>query len=284
MDFLEKGVIAVHYEDEGWDGKYVSKRAKSVVERFRKLGEEGGWVISDYSAGSDQPDKIDTEDYILIGKVVPKSHEEIRNGCRCDRIDEHRRDTRGHFEPFHLYKTLRLDSPTRLSPDDYGILTIPFSRSAFATADIRPESVECMYKKESLDDSVDSLGPGQLEVLCEEYLRAGVGEAEGLPRLKYLLAPIGGQLKDLDIMGKDTSGKQIFAQVCGGKDPNKDEKKLKKLSIYENRGRTLLYFRRNQPQEIDDAVTFVNVGNVYSRAKSHPSLKEMIDDFLSPSS
>jgi hypothetical protein len=51
------------------------------------------------------------------------------------------------------------------------------------------------------------------EVACSEFLRLPEASKFGLPQLQSLLLPVGRTLKDVDIIGIATDGKQIFAQV-----------------------------------------------------------------------
>jgi len=83
-----------------------------------------------------------------------------------------------------------------------------------------------MMEKKPLPDKVESLGPSQLETLCEEYLRKEDKGIEGLPTLDYLIASVGRQLKDIDIAGMSKDGRIILAQISYS---SKSEEKFRQL-------------------------------------------------------
>jgi hypothetical protein len=278
---LDDGIIAVHYADvedeqEAWRPRHYKRGAKAI-ERFKRLGETNDWVIADYSARKGSNDELDEDKIFSIGRVRSGSHGLFQNKVRCKCYEQHRPE--GKFESFHTYKILKFEKFQRLSPLEYGLLGIPFGRSTISRSRIiSPENAEHMFKHERLEDAVESLNPGQLEVLCEEYLRAG--PKFGLPKLQYKLFPVGRQLKDFDIVGKDPTGKMILVQVSGahGKEL---EKKKKRLRLYTERAHRIL-IAMNLPSQLDEDIQVVDAHNLYKDAKSYEALSKMITDFLSP--
>lgn len=157
QNYLKRGIVAVHYEDRGWNWKnYKEKIAQDTIKRLNELGDAGGWLIADFS--SDNPrDRLNSSKLLLIGKVVRKSQEIRTNPEECN--DFQNRSHVGYHKRHHNYKTLRLSQPTLLSSLDYGLLTLPFGQGTFQRTTIKTENAKRMHAKKRLVDHVDSLSP-----------------------------------------------------------------------------------------------------------------------------
>jgi hypothetical protein len=152
---------------------------------------------------------------------------------------------------------------------------------------ISADNVQNMYNGCKLDNKVESLAPSQLEVLCEEYLRVENRKMKGLPRLKMLLAPIGGSMKDIDIAGLDSNGRYIFAQVSQAKDKRVEEEKIERLRRVGDKESSLIYFgpkkTRQRSKNKEEGIRYVDIEEVFEESSSHRELKSLIELFLSPS-
>jgi hypothetical protein len=151
---------------------------------------------------------------------------------------------------------------------------------------ISAKNVKRMYKGRKLVNKVKSLAPSQLEVLCEEYLRVENRKMKDLPRLKMLLAPIGGSMKDVDIAGLDSNGRYIFAQVSQAKDERVKEK-VERLRRIGDKESSLIYFgpkdTRQRSRHEKEGIRYVDIEDVFKESSSHRELKSLIELFLSPS-
>jgi hypothetical protein len=151
---------------------------------------------------------------------------------------------------------------------------------------ISVDNVQNMYNGCNLVNKVESLAPSQLEVLCEEYLRVENRKMKGLPRLKMLLAPIGGSMKDIDIAGLDSNGRYIFAQVSQAKDERVKEK-VERLKMLTYKGASRIYFGPKSALrkfiKRKDRIKSVDIDEVFKESSSHRELKSLIELFLSPS-
>jgi len=152
---------------------------------------------------------------------------------------------------------------------------------------ISVDNVQNMYKGCNLVNEVDSLAPSQLEVLCEEYVRVENRKMKDLPRLKMLLAPIGGSMKDIDIAGLDSNGRYIFAQVSQVKDTRVEEEKIERLRRMGDKESSLIYFgpkkTRQRSKYEKEGIRYVAIEEVFKESSSHRELKSLIELFLSPS-
>lgn len=75
------------------------------------------------------------------------------------------------------------------------------------------QTIANLVERRAGSTHLSDLSPAQLEVICSELMRLPDAELLGLPTLASLLLPAGGTMKDIDIYGLATDGKQIFAQV-----------------------------------------------------------------------
>jgi hypothetical protein len=290
-ELFEKRLVAFHYEDvRSWDpNEYSSMAAKKTIKHFEKLDKDGGLVIADYSPilCTDKDRNVAKENdgkTILVGEVEKNSRNyyESTGLCTKEKAKEHDNE---HLKDKHIYKTLRLKKPTPLSVLSYTLFQLPFPRGTISPLRmISTKNVERMCKGCKLDNEVKSLAPSQLEVLCEEYLRVENRKMKDLPRLKMLLAPIGGSMKDIDIAGLDSNGRYIFAQVSQAKD-TRIEEKIERLRRMGDKESSLIYFgpKKTRQRSEKEGIRYVAIEEVFKESSSHRELKSLIKLFLSPS-
>ena len=292
-ELFEKRLIAFHYEDiRSWDpNEYSTMAAKKTIKYFEKLDKDGGLVIADYSPilCTDKDRNITKEnngETILVGKVEQNSRDyyESTGLCTKEKAKEHDNE---RLKDKHIYKTLRLKKPTPLSVLSYTLFQLPFPRGTISPLRmISADNVQNMYNGCKLDNEVESLAPSQLEVLCEEYLRVENRKMKDLPRLKMLVAPIGGSMKDIDIAGLDSNGHYIFAQVSQAKDKRVKEK-VERLKMLTYKGASRIYFGPKSALrkfiKRKDRIKSVDIDEVFKESSSHRELKSLVELFLSPS-
>ena len=293
-ELFEQGLIAFHYEDvRSWDpNEYSSMAAKKTIKYFEKLDKDGDWVIADYSPilCADKDRNVSKENdgkTILVGKVEKNSRDyyESTGLCTKEKAKEHDNE---RLKDKHIYKTLRLKIYKALSVLSYTLFQLPFPRGTISPLRmISADNVQNMCNGCKLDNKVESLAPSQLEVLCEEYLRVENRKMKGLPRLKMLLAPIGGSMKDIDIAGLDSNGRYIFAQVSQAKDERVEEEKIERLRRVGDKESSLIYFgpkkTRQRSKNKEGGIRYVDIEEVFEESSSHRELKSLIELFLSPS-
>jgi len=293
-ELFEQGLIAFHYEDvRSWDpNEYSSMAAKKTIKYFEKLDKDGDWVIADYSPilCADKDRNVSKENdgkTILVGKVEKNSRDyyESTGLCTKEKAKEHDNE---RLKDKHIYKTLRLKIYKALSVLSYTLFQLPFPRGTISPLRmISADNVQNMCNGCKLDNKVESLAPSQLEVLCEEYLRVENRKMKGLPRLKMLLAPIGGSMKDIDIAGLDSNGRYIFAQVSQAKDERVEEEKIERLRRVGDKESSLIYFgpkkTRQRSKNKEEGIRYVDIEEVFEESSSHRELKSLIELFLSPS-
>jgi len=293
-ELFEQGLIAFHYEDiRSWDpNEYSTMAAKKTIKHFEKLDKDGGWVIADYSPilCMDKDRNITKENSgktILVGEVEKNSRDyyESMGLCTKEKAKEHDNE---RLKDKHIYKTLRLKRPRPLSVLSYTLFQLPFPRGTISPLRmISAKNVKRMYKGRKLVNNVKSMAPSQLEVLCEEYLRVENRKMKDLPRLKMLLAPIGGSMKDVDIAGLDSNGRYIFAQVSQAEDTRVEEEKIDRLRRVGDKESSLIYFgpkkARQRSKYEKEGIRYVDIEEVFKESSSHRELKSLIELFLSPS-
>jgi len=297
-ELFDKRLIAFHYEDvRSWDpNEYSTMAAKKTIKHFEKLDKDGGLVIADYSPilCADKDRNVAKENNgktILVGEVEQNSRDyyESTGLCTKEKAKEHDNE---RLKDKHIYKTLRLEKYKALSVLSYTLFQLPFPRGTISP--LRMISVDNVKRmcnrgkrgnRGKLLNEVKSLAPSQLEVLCEEYLRVENRKMKDLPRLKMLLAPIGGSMKDIDIAGLDSNGRYIFAQVSQAKD-TRIEEKVERLKMLTYKGASRIYFGPKSALrkfiKRKDRIKSVDIDEVFKESSSHRELKSLIELFLSP--
>ena len=113
------------------------------------------------------------------------------------------------------------------------------------------------YTNGSLPKELGSLTAGQLEVLCYEYMRD-----QNL--ISRLTCPIGRGLRDIDIVGLNSKGENVFAQVTFATDEVTINKKAERLRGVSGECQAYLFSPKGE-SPIQDVVP-VRIQDVFDRA------------------
>lgn len=247
----EQRLIALHYGDR-WETEPEAYRANKGERPLRRLWDycnSGGLVAADY------PRKGGVKT-MLVGKLesgTPVIASKFMDGDRG-----------------FIYKTAQLQRVTEISYADHPLLAaVQPPNVAICKWKSVKRYLETIVKGVNLPWSVDSLAPSQLEVLCYEYLRAD-------NRIASLLLPIGRNLKYIDIIGINSRGQSIYAQVTASKKPKVIQQKVNLLAGYEN---AIMF----APEEMGRLITeaeFISIQDVFQQMSSDPAYHLVLQKML----
>jgi hypothetical protein len=211
LELWEQDRIAIHYPGNGAEdlrslnpGDYATRIEKNAVRTFARLAREGGYVWAQCPGAS----------YELVGKVEPKVQftETTWARSRSPREGQAPRDPGSTA----VLKVLPLVKAKRLGPSDLVSLRASRPRKAGLS-----EWQACGQRLAGyVEDAFLALEWSELsrdlqETAAAEYLRAH--QHKELPRLEYLLLPVGRTLQDVDFHGMAEDGHEIYAQVGQGR-------------------------------------------------------------------
>ena len=253
--------IAIHFpgsgltDSESLDQKDYTKRAeRTAIRRFVEFAQEGGYVWSQYR----------TRQEAKVGFVDPGTRIEITNA------------TWDHHQPGRIakLKTLRLRRAKTIGAGEWMSLRVARPRQGtFSPWRKAYAKLESIVDGKALQDAWENLSSAVQEIVCSEFLRSH--EIEGIPKLKWLLLPVGQTLQDVDIYGLATDGNKLFAQVTF-LDRHASYQKKTKLAKYHDGTAHLIMFCRCQVREVEDNVHFVpvesDVLNWLARNQNYASL------------
>lgn len=264
--------IAVHYPDstKGMLGKtdskstdpkhYVSASAKSVMNRLRELSEYGGYIWVESFVSDDGVAKIG---------LVEQGTEVLLTTDRQVDVDA-RWDRRGNSSDFPerssgdpaILKTIKFSHEKTIKRHEHvGLkasrpLRRPLSRWKCGTR------LEDLVKGRDPKEEWSNLSTEQQEAACAEFLRWQT-RRDDLPRLRYLILPVGRTLKDVDIYALADDGRKIFAQVTyHTPSANPFDEKVGRLTAYGEDGAHLVFFGQGNAQLENHGIKFVSVNEV----------------------
>ena len=258
-------MIAIHYENKESINpldysEEVRDKVTIALNIMKECQEKGAIIAAVYS--------IINKNKIIIGEIEKGT--EI-NFTRYDHTDEDL-----------IFKTMQLKNAREINYIDFPILMATHPRQSTIVHWRKIENViRNIFQNNQLPDDVYSFSPGQLEIICYEYLKQ--------KNLIYsLLMPIGRNLLYIDIVGINEKGQRIFAQVTYADNKQKVEEKLVKLkeSIPETDKNTKLLFFAPPSDHIDsikddfENIEIIGIENVYDYLKSDENGKLMIDMML----
>jgi hypothetical protein len=193
-----------------------------AIRRFTELAKNGGYVWVEYRTESD----------IIIGKIKPNSTIEINKNYKW----------RKNPDRIAKLKTLQLDKNKLrfIKPDE--AMSLKAARPIKCT--ISPwkkgNQLRRLFNGEnSLPAKWENLSPDQQETICAEFLRENHPKT-GIPKLKYLLLPVGRTMKDIDIWGLTDKNKNLFAQITFSDDPKSIADKNERLQACHRKGKNEL--------------------------------------------
>jgi hypothetical protein len=270
--------IAVHYPDPGGvlgehdssstDPEDYRGTGKMAMKHFQSLSKSGGYVWAESFVSGDGSAKI--------GCVKPGTPIQLTTDPQIP-IDA-RWDLRGRPDDFPkrsnrdlaVLKTLKLSKTKPV--ERYEQMGLRAGRPRQGTI----KRWNCGTRLEDLVEGRDpkkdwpNLSPEQQEAVCAEFLRLQQ-RRDDLPRLRYLLLPVGRTLKDVDIYGLADDGRKIFAQVTyHSRDSNSTQEKVRKLQNYGQEGAHLVFFGRGGGSPHDSKIRFVPVEEVEKWIEDEP--------------
>lgn len=107
--------------------------------------------------------------------------------------------------------------------------------------------LNALYTGVKLPHEVSSLAPGQLEVICYEYLRI-----QNI--LGHLLLPIGRTMPEIDICGINQKSERVYAQVTHSKNREVINKKIEILKEFDLNAPSKKFFFGPQEYFTTDAI------------------------------
>jgi len=239
-DLWRRREIAIHFEDNFSTNPddYEKEAAKSALKRLHKYCNMGVVVGAVYR-------KIRPVD-ILVG-IIPQ-------GSKITPINRYGND--------YIYKVVQLQNVKEISLIDYPVLAAIQPRLTTITGWTGASDLlyRIAYNKPIAHD-VKYLSPGQLEVICQEYLRM-----KGI--LKVLLLPIGRNLQDIDILGIGDDGYKVYAQVTHSSQRSKVDSKLQMLKHYKGQGAKLIFFGPKSCNIADSEVDYIFIESVLAELQS----------------
>ena len=268
VDLWNRRKIAIHYDDvpslEPKDySKKNQKAATEMLNNFKECRDKGAIVVAIFR-------KIN-RNTVLLG--------EIEKGTKIEFPEYPYKNKKS------ILKTMQMKNVREYHFIKFPILSAALPRQGTMKHIRQAERIiRHLFENKQLPDTVYSLSPEQLEVLCYEYLkRRG--------KIESLLLPIGRNLIDVDIIGLNKDGNKISAQVTFAKEKAKVLDKFERLidSIPKGDTNTELLFFAPENEYIDsikykykniDDENFVNIEDVYDYLKSDESGKLLIDTML----
>jgi hypothetical protein len=242
----KKRLIAVMYRNiESTDPKDYDGVGKQALTRMRSYCESGAIVGADY--------RLIRPSSMLIGRIRKGS--EIRIFPFVDPTTRKRQ----------FYKVIKLKRVKEVSFVDVPLLrAIQPQQGTITRWPSAQDVLESIIHRRPLAMQVSSLDPGQLEVLCFEYLRQR-------RILRKLVLPIGRNLYDIDIVGITGMNKMIFAQVTHSRNHSKIEDKLRRLNGYARHSVELYFFGPDNHPVTTKGITFISIEKVFERLAARPS-------------
>jgi hypothetical protein len=206
---------------------YATKSGHDAMKRLQDFCAEG--VIVGASYRSCEPFKLVTG---TIGPGDPNELIQIAN-----------------INGYH-HKVVTLEHPKEYRYRDHPLLAVQPRHGTISQWKIAGKYLRALYTGSELPRDVSSLAPGQLEVLCYEYLRL-------MCQIDALILPIGRSLRDIDIYGICTDGQRTIAQVTHSKSEQTVRKKRDYLIGYRGKGVRLFFFG---PRQMQEKVSFEEYG------------------------
>ncbi len=242
-------LIAVHYKDipstDPNDYNHGSPGYKTL-KRLWDYCHEGALVGADYHQL--YPARM------LVGKILPGS--EIKGRL---------------FGPY-WYKVVQLEKVQEVSFIDFPLLLIQPRQTTLTGWPSMERHLKAILGIDEISPDVQSLHPGQLELVCCEFLRSD--HAPNSLKIDFPLMPPGRSLQDIDIIGENASG-LVIAQVTHSTNGSVIAKKLEILRAY-SRADTQLVFFAPQSQQPQDAallkdIHYIAIEDVFDKLFSNPN-------------
>ena len=275
----EENKVAIHYpgfmdqENNSLDPEdYKDKKknnpgAYSAMKVFKELNDFGGYIWAEYHTH---------KHLVKIGRIKRGSAKLFdAKWVQYDNPRIHRNDG----DPTKL-KSLQMEDCREidLKKGNYWFFIAQKPRLVTisrwrAVGDYLRQLVE--YGRVTID-KFESLHYKIQEVVCSEFLRSGELKHEHAPKLKYLLLPVGGTLKDIDICGYSDDGKMILAQVTNYEksNPKCEEKKKDLINCQGAHNSHLVLFCKHDKVDWDGEILYVPTEEVFQWLKKNREYHE----------
>lgn len=245
-------LIAIHYprvkygntksDTKSLNPEDYKGKAKQAMSAFVNLAEQGGYVCAEY---------LRSHPGALIGKVYPNTKIQFH---KCTYSDE---DKKQGEEA--ILKTLPLKEVRYIEPPEYVRISAGRpQRGNIAIWHNAVKRIESLVENKPLEHILQNLFPAEQEVLCSEFLRSALDETGFLPKAESFLLPVGGTLKDVDIIGFKSKSEKIYAQVTYSEfESKKSESKFEKLKKYKSENTiAILFCNCSKPDKNDNIIVY----------------------------
>lgn len=258
--------IAIHYPGDIGSGHDLRStnpdhhegKGKTAMRYFRDLEENGGYIWSESRV---LPGRA------MVGKVAAGTTIEFYDGLwDVEDFFPHRNTG----DPAVL-KTLRLE--------DRSVQFVERNEQVGLRAGRPRQGTIARWKcGDRLEDLVEGRDPkqewpnlstAQQEAACAEFLRLQQIR-DDLPRLRYLLLPVGRTLKDVDLYALAEDGRRIFAQVTYHTQGSAFQDKVNKLKMYGQDRVHLVFFGQGGSVPEEEGMKFVSVQEVMNWIEGEP--------------
>lgn len=174
---------------------------KLAAKRLADLAEGGGyaWVETRVRPG-----------LAKVGRVVPQRPRDVRASWTAPKHPQHAGEPGGGEV---LLRTVQLEDVREISADEAA--TLRAERPLAGTVrrwTVAGSRLEALVEGVPLGRTWGNLTPLQQRATCAEFLRSNRSKSE-YPRLKFLLAPDGARLENVDVLGMQEDGTEILARV-----------------------------------------------------------------------
>jgi len=209
----ERDRIAIHYPGDGPvdlqslnPGDYRTRAEKNAVRTFARIAREGGYVWC----------QCPGEGFELVGKV--------KAGTKVELVDTRWRRARAPSDAVAprrpgdpaVLKVLPLEVAKRVGPDELiGLRAARPRKAGLSEWQACGKRLEAFVEEKILTIEWRELSSELRETAASEFLRHH--ELEDVPRMRFLLMPVGRTLQEIDIYGMTDEGKDLYAQVGQGK-------------------------------------------------------------------
>lgn len=268
-----KDLIAVHFpfnrdyhlvetDNESLDpSDYPNSYSKGVIRTLNRLGSEGGYVWAQYK----------NHHQVKVGIVRPGTSVRLKPAKWKGGVYEERDEG----APATL-KSLRMTRVRVIEP--YQADQLPYTippRNTLCHWSTAGTILERLVRGLPIKRSYHSLSTSRQEALCSEFLRHH--RIRGLPRLEYLLAPVGRTRKDVDIFGLTKRGRKTYAQVTHATLAGA-QRKLDALRKYNSERNALVLFCDTERVQSDNGVTIIPVSHVWNWAQTQRVLSRRLGE------
>lgn len=257
--------VAVHFplqgpeDTESLDPNDYEGPEKGAIRCFIELARDGGYVWAESSVASEAK----------VGMVAPGTPIVFSNTVWSFNPSFH--DASKGVRVAKL-KTLQMTRTKTIHPREMMSLRQRHPRQGtIARWGKAKGCVEALVEGRPLPRIWEALSTDAQEILCVEFMREG--DLSDIPRLEHLLMPPGRTMKDVDVYGLASDGREVFAQVTNySREHQESVKKQEALRRYDPSHNVLLFFCDCPERDSDQGLTFIPVHQVWNWAEKRAQL------------